>query len=491
MKLLVRLFLILICSSSLGGWTTPPWPSENYARHDNTLALQCKQSIDERAYVIGVDSAWYWFDYQMFYGDFSTNIDVWSRYERDAVIEIKTWISEHCGSFINPWMNDSEITSYMNDNNGNFPMVTVTGIIAHSSIPTNYFTQTPFRMLSGYGQEGIITTEYTYGSFTTKDYGWKYLPTIINFLTKTEVNTSWTNAVKTLETYSASSNRYGGGVWIIYNYYTERCYGNSTNRVNQPEPSYGGEITLSISNSMTISQEGNSAPCSSGSGSSYDYEITSLWTEYLIYDDKLLSPPCPSLGHLWGDYFYGDKGSESYASESKSAYYIISKIRTSSYLPERTATTHFFTKNINGSSISPTEISASAEISTYDTSICTIGPYEDSNTSSAIVYRQTMSDQDDWEFEFTANYSSGISIGGYCGNEYDNDIEIVHANATASTSGDCEYNQYEGPDGAGQIVDHQYDVNSSDTKTVHNGISKPKSFSMSGKAYNDWDFNYK
>jgi hypothetical protein len=61
-----------------------------------------------------------------------------------------------------------------------FPTWTVTSLLVYCGLPTNYFQYTPWRPFRGKGVGE--TNENTYGNFTTLDYGWEGLRTIVRNL---------------------------------------------------------------------------------------------------------------------------------------------------------------------------------------------------------------------------------------------------------------------------------------------------------------------
>ncbi|MFH0880055.1 MAG: hypothetical protein V2A34_10120, partial [Lentisphaerota bacterium] len=62
----------------------------------------------------------------------------------------------------------------------NFPMYTVTGLLARVGAPTNYFDYTPWRPLDENSQG--VENSNTLPGFTTADYGWKYIKPLLTNL---------------------------------------------------------------------------------------------------------------------------------------------------------------------------------------------------------------------------------------------------------------------------------------------------------------------
>lgn len=169
--------------AAMGAFTSPPWPSTDpeYSSGTNkdVRVWQVYSSIVERVEAAGVTN----YAAPQFY-----------IYEREECIRYKAWVASNCQYFLNTSMAPGgSYDTWFSVNPGlPFPRWTITGIVAYLSLPTNYFTQTPWQQLSGCGWE--ITNEWTASGFSELDYGWKYATNIMAVLVWTEFNPHWYGA---------------------------------------------------------------------------------------------------------------------------------------------------------------------------------------------------------------------------------------------------------------------------------------------------------
>lgn len=139
-------------------WSTNVWPATNtspralawlngsnkvYAK--DAWQYDCWSGMIQRASAI--DGAW------------STNAPPFYRYEQANCATVKWWIAENCGSFLDHTKADTNgsFDAYLADHAEVFPVWTVTGLVAALSLPTNFFTYTPYRSLhtSAYGWDNL------------------------------------------------------------------------------------------------------------------------------------------------------------------------------------------------------------------------------------------------------------------------------------------------------------------------------------------------
>lgn len=118
-----------------------------------------------------------------------------------------------------------------------FPMLTVTGLIARSDLPTNYFTYTPWRVL---GNPGPGADPYVQSGKTAADYGWQNVLLVITNLSAThKTSAALTNGVRTFV--NASTNTAWGHSYARdFDELDDGCNGDwSTNIDNITSTNYG------------------------------------------------------------------------------------------------------------------------------------------------------------------------------------------------------------------------------------------------------------
>ncbi|MBM4094186.1 MAG: hypothetical protein FJ276_32985, partial [Planctomycetes bacterium] len=206
------------------GWPTNAYPPWQHVRQSRIWADCTYSAATERAAALGISgpAAPTW----------------WSGLFRDSrpdLVKYKAWYRTNAVSFL-AVIADPEAhleagwpISYTNLNPSGpaayWPRVTLTGLLANASLPTNYFDYTPLRDLSGLGMftndtdyaatgrayghtnartaaGGTVPTNRT--AWRTTDYGWAGITSLAARLTATEIvvtpttyatNSSYSNAV--------------------------------------------------------------------------------------------------------------------------------------------------------------------------------------------------------------------------------------------------------------------------------------------------------
>jgi len=204
----ILIYALLACSSFGAGWDTNAW-SGDYHRYyldastnkvfiKEALSSDAFAAIEERADAAGVSAA-------------TTN--AWFRNNRADLVNIKSWVVSHVSKFIlvdipSPSFS-TDTGSYSNSlrtcvtgtvskdkdhglltGNNTFTNLSTSLLITTLSLPTNYFTSTPWRKLTD----------------PSTSNGWHFLDDICNLLTVKEAFGSWDNSGETNRLRSSGSS---------------------------------------------------------------------------------------------------------------------------------------------------------------------------------------------------------------------------------------------------------------------------------------------
>jgi hypothetical protein len=193
--------------------------------------------------------------------DFEAPLVYFYKRERDNLVRVKAWIAnsmDRCAWVDVPrWTNGmaSGGIPWIDPTNG-FPAnqnyaLSVSSLLTRANLPTNYLEWTPYSQFNGVGTPS--TNEYTYGAFTTLDYGywgisnifkqlvWVFQPSTVaatNYLgfgrnETNDVSTAIADARAMFATNAQSG--YGNAYWALQNF----TPGSATNRWDVNVESYG------------------------------------------------------------------------------------------------------------------------------------------------------------------------------------------------------------------------------------------------------------
>lgn len=178
---------LVVAIIAAAAFTTPPWPSPSYYGGTNKDARvsQIYSAMVERSVAC--------------YGFVAVTSPPPYIYEREAVVRFKAFVASAVTNFVDLSQADSNGTfsAYFaaNTNADDFPMLSITSLLAAVGAPTNYFERTPWQQLNGGGYP--ITSSYCYGSFSELDYGWRYATNIVAMLRATAQPAYWQDSAIT------------------------------------------------------------------------------------------------------------------------------------------------------------------------------------------------------------------------------------------------------------------------------------------------------
>jgi hypothetical protein len=172
------------------------------------------------------------------------------RFQRANAVEIKSWITSACEFFVNTSV-DLDVW-FSNTNRTDFPYWTVTGMIDHLSLATNFFDYTPWRQLN------------------QSEYGWDNIRACIRLLEKTSIEGVWSETE-----YSGSTNS------GYFSYSTENtCNGvTSSDSDSTSAGTQNPDLTTSVNpivNSIGVSYSASKRVAShvaGGNASAYIYNL--------------------------------------------------------------------------------------------------------------------------------------------------------------------------------------------------------------------------
>jgi len=230
----------LAASAHGAGWATNAWPSTTYPRNIDIALSDCWSGTCERVQIGNFS------DQNGFGWSLPTGLSWW-RSNRGNLIVIKSWLAKiisYSGVTVaRPWPMSSSTVAWVNTNaltstadagaaltanSGAWPIWNNQAqFLAQCRFPTNYFDFTPYRGTSGCGYPYVTSetlaggTNYPPGrtNWTTLDYGVARLPTLINSLYATR-----------METLSATNSRAwgtgSGSTWSAAKTAAENNYSN-------------------------------------------------------------------------------------------------------------------------------------------------------------------------------------------------------------------------------------------------------------------------
>ena len=220
-KLTLATLFLAPCILLADGWSEV-WPSQANPRQGYRQLSECYSSTVERCSAAGTTLP---------------SAPTWYRSNRGVLIDCKTRLASAIPLFLDTNLLASATplaNAYFTNRPGvstTFAFCSVTGLLVSCSLPTNYFTYTPYRSLTGLGA-GTNDTSTTYphgftnaftalggtnwpGSQTnwySTDYGYAKLPDILNALRWTVGNASGS----TVAQYEGTTNNTAGwtdAVW--------------------------------------------------------------------------------------------------------------------------------------------------------------------------------------------------------------------------------------------------------------------------------------
>ena len=192
--------LLTPCILLADGWSEV-WPSQANPRQGYRQLSECYSSTVERCSAAGTTLP---------------SAPTWYRSNRGVLIDCKTRLASAIPLFLDTNLLASATplaNAYFTNRPGvstTFAFCSVTGLLVSCSLPTNYFTYTPYRSLSGLGAEtNDTTTTYPHGftnaytasggtnyppgrsAWYSTDYGWNAWPRLMSNLLWTTQTASW------------------------------------------------------------------------------------------------------------------------------------------------------------------------------------------------------------------------------------------------------------------------------------------------------------
>lgn len=173
--------------SARAAWDTNAWPSWQHPRGDaiQTRMWQTYSASVERAMAISTNYAlpphpvtWRTNQSYALLNGYSTNSLY--RHEREWLAAWKSWVTNAVTNYVNRTGRETDETVH------GWPEITALDqlyICEWLDIPTNYWTQTPWRQLDGAGN--AQTSSWTQAGYSNLDYGWKPVTQILAMLTWT------------------------------------------------------------------------------------------------------------------------------------------------------------------------------------------------------------------------------------------------------------------------------------------------------------------